>query len=186
MVPGPQSATADPATGGRGSQRAVSDMPINCPCEGCRYCFFREFLVRMGMLNLHRGHVGENCSRAVDCSGQVVISAPSPRTSPRKRGSRPARISLGHLNGTGLIVDGDRARSSSKCGIAAACGHLVPGDNTASEKGTVLLCRKPRLGEGDRHIFLPQTTKNEPVPGGFCFRRLRKMSQSPAVLSPGS
>ena len=37
------------------SERAVGDMPINCPCEGLRCWFFREILVRMGILNLLRG-----------------------------------------------------------------------------------------------------------------------------------
>jgi hypothetical protein len=47
------------STRGRGSQRAVSDMPIKCPCEGPRRWFFREILARMGILNLRRGHVDD-------------------------------------------------------------------------------------------------------------------------------
>ena len=44
-----------PSPKGRGSQRAVGEVPIKCPCEGLRRWFFREVFVRMGTLNLREG-----------------------------------------------------------------------------------------------------------------------------------
>ncbi len=44
------------APGGRGSKRAVGDMPKKCPCEGQRRWFFRDIFPRMGTLKSQKGH----------------------------------------------------------------------------------------------------------------------------------
>jgi hypothetical protein len=63
--------------GGRGSKRAVGDMPKKCPCKDQRSWFFREIFGGMGTLNLQRGHIACHFCRRLEYQVWCMICVPS-------------------------------------------------------------------------------------------------------------